>query len=510
MVGPFEGPWERVKYMGKMAWNGIKETAQKYKYAIIGGIAAAVALVIFSGGAIMGAVPPLLAILGFADMAYNIGKYLGTYLTAGFAGQIAQGAAALARVFVIIGIELLFALLGTVFGGKAALKGLKNSAKNAAKGGAKGLAKTLAGKAKGAIKGLKGQAQSLKESLGKSWKMIKSGDGVRLSMNSIKSATVKAAKTIRDLGRKIGDQFGFKKFRITIRNRKWRLEGKMNPWVLLANGQIIEVDEGTFKNPKAGKNVTLDGQRGVILGKSTPQVTEQVAQSLIQSGHRIDDIARFANTPGGLEFIQKINKIQGIDPKRQAELFEIASKHGIMGDITKLLENGSLQNPQKLGTFIREIKEGKAGNLFELEIANRSAKKGHQIELDTQGDVVDLTAKEVVQAKNLNDTDKMEAFFDRIKEADHQLGHRSTTGTPKQPGDEQPLEGFTRISEVKVGHPNHPLVNADRKAIKKAINDEGISWGRSEFGDNATQKIRITTNKGTFEFTLNPKTNLLE
>ncbi len=53
----------------------------------------------------------------------------------------------------------------------------------------------------------------------------------------------KQFKRLKDLGKGLLDRMRFKAFRIRVTNRRFRLEGLINPWVLLASGKIQYIDK---------------------------------------------------------------------------------------------------------------------------------------------------------------------------------------------------------------------------------------------------------------------------
>ena len=77
----------------------------------------------------------------------------------------------------------------------------------------------------------------------------------------------KISSRARELGEKLLERLRFRKFRITISGRRFRLEGYINPWVLLADGTVDwrEV-EGRYN---VGDVAKLAGskERAIVIGK---------------------------------------------------------------------------------------------------------------------------------------------------------------------------------------------------------------------------------------------------
>jgi hypothetical protein len=274
--------------------------------ALIGIIAGAILANILTGGAIMAALPlvmQLVAAYFAAEAIMNMTKHFGAYLGKAFPGDVGGGAKSLARALAIGSIELVFALL---FGGKAAFKAVKNVAKTAAKGGVKGLAKSGVAAAKASVKSTAKAAKDLakvaKNGLKTAGKNIVKGG--KFALQGLKNGFSRGAKSVRALAGKLRE-LRFRKFRITIQNRKWRLEGKVNPWVLLASGDIVE------GKGKVGDEVTVNGQKGIVVGShgTTPGVKP--------SGY-VDDLTNNMDQAGRAREFQQL---EGLTPTARTQKF---------------------------------------------------------------------------------------------------------------------------------------------------------------------------------------------
>jgi hypothetical protein len=175
----------------------IPNESLKLKLAIVTALIAIIAGVILAniltGGAVMAAVPIIMQIASVyfaAEAMYNVMGYLGSYLGDSWVGQIAKGAASLARAFAIGAIELVMALL---FGGKGFLKAAKGVAKTAQKGGVKGLTKMARNAAKKEAKQLMRNGKRL-AAVGRrgARNTVKNG---KLMYKGLKNGSVKGAKS---------------------------------------------------------------------------------------------------------------------------------------------------------------------------------------------------------------------------------------------------------------------------------------------------------------------------
>lgn len=278
MVGPFT-TGERAKFVTSQMLDGIKKWWSENKVtiiaALIGIIGGAILANILTGGAIMAALPLVMQLVGAYFAAEAIAKatgYFGSYLGKSFPGDIAGGAKALARALAIGAIELVFAL---VFGAKGALKAAKGAAKTVAKQGVKGAvktgAKTAANAAKASVKTTAKNAVQLAKvakngakTAGKN--IIKGG---KFAMNGLKKGALAGAKTLDDLGQRLGKFFKFKGFKLRVRNKRWNLFGIINPEVLVATGEVVQKPRGS-----GGMGKHVDDIDGFVISQADNATTQ--------------------------------------------------------------------------------------------------------------------------------------------------------------------------------------------------------------------------------------------
>jgi hypothetical protein len=277
LVGPFSSAAERGKYLVGQMMDGIKKWWNENQIKIILALGAVIVGVILAnivtGGALMAALPILMQVVSayfVADTIINLTKHFGSYLKEAWPGELAKGAASLARGLAIGAMELVMALL---FGGKAFLKGAKNMAKTAQKGGVKGLAKMGKTAAQKEAKALVRNARKVQV------KAIRQGRNVvrqgKIVYGGVRNGVTKGAKSLDDLGKRLGKQFRFRKFKIEVQKRRFRLLGEVNPWVLLASGEVKYVDQSDLTRRRAGKlgdsviykPIGEKGQRAIVIGE---------------------------------------------------------------------------------------------------------------------------------------------------------------------------------------------------------------------------------------------------
>jgi len=225
-------PQQRADIKWQTMWEGIKQWFSDNWPLLLAGLIAAtaviVAAIIASGGAVLAALPALLKVLAIvfaADAIAKITGHLRDYLTKAWDGDIQGGAKSLAKALALGAIEI--AMMLTFQAGKAAVKGAKAVGK-AGKKAAKGAGKVARKAGRGIAKGAK--------------YTINKGKVLFKGIGNSKIGT--QFKKLDDLGKGLLDRMRFKAFRIRVQNRRFRLEGLINPWVLIAQGEITTKKNG--------------------------------------------------------------------------------------------------------------------------------------------------------------------------------------------------------------------------------------------------------------------------
>jgi hypothetical protein len=149
-------------------------------------------------------------------------EYVKDYVQLSWNGDIRGGGKSLAKGLAAGAIELIswltFKAAGAAMkGAKALAKGVVRLAQKAASALAKGF-KFVIEKAKVLFSGL----------------LRTAGKGLG-----------KAAKKLADLGEKLLEKLRFRKFRIIVKGRWFAIEGWINPWIVILEGEIKQVTKGT-------------------------------------------------------------------------------------------------------------------------------------------------------------------------------------------------------------------------------------------------------------------------
>lgn len=246
-------PRQRAEVKWTLMKQGLAAWWEQNKVTIIAGAIAAIvgviALIIVTGGAILAAIPPIMSVLGPIFTGLTVAVLAGhvrDYVSKSWNKDTEGGAKSLAKGLAAGAIELLSWL--TFKAGEAAFKGVKVLAKGGmalAKGIGKQIGrgmKFIIEKGKVLFKGIAG-----------------SGIGKRL-------------KSLAELGKNLLERMRFKKFRIRFANGLFKLEGFINPWILLAEGKVKYVEQADIKRvsgegtAQVGDLVKYGRKEGIVIG----------------------------------------------------------------------------------------------------------------------------------------------------------------------------------------------------------------------------------------------------
>lgn len=149
----------------------------------------------------------------------------------------------------------------------------------------------------------------------------------------------------------------FKAFRIRVANRRFRLEGLVNPWVLLATGEIKHIDEADLHPPTTGTRTLGDavttqaGNAGTVVsnlndltladiktlvrqGNNTvaelsKDLNEKLLLNLLNKTKSADTLLHFLTYAGGPDQAQQLLKVLNVagngDPNRLRNLLRVAN-----------------------------------------------------------------------------------------------------------------------------------------------------------------------------------------
>ncbi|NTX06637.1 hypothetical protein [Myxococcus sp. CA040A] len=217
--------WEAMK-KGLAAW-----WSANWPYVLAGGVLALAGFIIaniLTGGALLAALMPIMSVMGslFTGlMVMQLAGHVRDFLQKGWNGDIAGGGKSLAKGMAAGAIEIISLL--TFKAGGLVVKGARATARGAVKG-----AQALAQGASGAARVLRGGASYVLE-------------GGKVLIRGVGKGIARGVENLRALGGRLLSRTRFKGFRILLQGRRFRLEGRINPWVLLVQGTITEADVHT-------------------------------------------------------------------------------------------------------------------------------------------------------------------------------------------------------------------------------------------------------------------------
>jgi HNH/ENDO VII superfamily nuclease len=255
---------QRARYLFSQMKKGVTNwfscNWQWLLLAVIGALLGLILANLLTGGAIMAALPIVMQLVSLVMAGMTLVKvasYVGGYLSQGWAGEIVAAAKSLARGLAIGAIELVFAVLfnlGAII--RAAKLALKSGIRVAAKA-AVTAAKTAVKATVASIKSLPGIARTGLRTAVKNSKLI---------LRGIRGNVAKGARSLEDLAKRLWSKVRFRKFKIRRAGKRIQLWGYINPWALLADGQIVEVKAADGGPLRVGDAITLGRKKGLIVG----------------------------------------------------------------------------------------------------------------------------------------------------------------------------------------------------------------------------------------------------
>jgi hypothetical protein len=197
---------------------------------------------------------------------------------------------------------------------------------------------------------------------------------------------------------------------------------------------------------------------------------------------------------GGPRAVQIIDGLLGgrgsarVDPRaanRVAELAvaldEVFPEQGLLDSVHRLSTSGRLRNPQSLRGLMEDINTGDANKIVELNLAAERAAAGAEVQLGTinrvGADVVDHSAQEAIQVKNITSPEQS-AAAENLTAATNQLAGRGARGrlNPGNPDTEVPPnrpngQPYTRTAELFIRNERNQLFNADRPTLEAFVRE---------------------------------------
>jgi len=255
------------------------------------------------------------------------------------------------------------------------------------------------------------------------------------------------------------------------------------------------------------------------------QVAPKTVRELAERGMSAEELAEFVQSfqreyphsgvADGGQLAEMLNDLgkYGQTAREAKELLQATAKRGQKGfkEVERMLEmmneletSGRLNNPQGLKNILEDATPGlrrnsRSGHIRELEIALERVRQGHDVQLgvvydyrlgrDVGGDVVDFTAREVIQSKDLT-TKSEETFFENINKAAAQSMGRY--------GEFPPLDSrgreFKKIIEIRLDVMESSELNKLNGRILLGKLSERIQLHGQLYGFSGLLRIRIGEN----------------
>lgn len=304
---------QRARYTLNQMYNGISHWWRCNRSwlipTIIGVIIVIILAEVLSGGAVTAALPAIMGALGpimIGVAVLRASYYLGEYVYKSISGDIPGASRSLARGFAVAAVEAIFALIGSsAFWGRV-------------RDGAAGVARTagrLAVRAGELISStgrvgarvVRGITEAGHYVLQTTRAVINRG---RLVMQGVRGRIGQGVHTLEELAERLFSRVRFRRFRIRF-NRGWfRLEGYINPWVLLATGNVEWVEGEARVGSRLGE--------GIVIGANP--AASRLVSTLTRDpalGRRLFELASHPNLLNQSErLIRGLRAFEGMNPGR--------------------------------------------------------------------------------------------------------------------------------------------------------------------------------------------------
>jgi len=266
-------PRERAQVKWQLMKKGLADWwAQKWPYVLAGGVLAVAGFIvanILTGGAILAALPAIMTVVGYVMAGLAIMKiveHVRDFLQKAWNGDIRGGGKSLAKGLAAGAIELIMMLTFKV--GAAAVRGARAAARGAVRGAqtlARGAVRTGRAAARATARGAQALTRSSVRVVSAAARGIARGvqyviRAGKVLLRGVGRAISRGVKRLRELGARLLSRSRFKGFRIRIEGRTFILEGRINPWVVIARGEL-KVSETRTKGSTFLEDHELDELR---------------------------------------------------------------------------------------------------------------------------------------------------------------------------------------------------------------------------------------------------------
>lgn len=291
-IGPLTRS-QRARYLLNQMKKGVARWFDCNKHwlvpTLIGVAIALIAVIILTEGAAIPVLAQVMEIIGavlIGVAVVRIAYYVGRYLALAMVGEITDAAKSLARGLAAGAVELVFALLFSVAAIIKSIKASVQAGMRAARGSAtRALRLTAASlarktgraavrpfaRARGAVGRLRGAAREALEIGAGNVRRIAGATlrNGRIVLEGVGDGIGRGVRSLRDLASRLRSRLRFRRFRIRRLMGRIRLEGYINPWILLAEEEdpvwMSFAGKGRAR-PQLGQRVRVGGRHGFVVG----------------------------------------------------------------------------------------------------------------------------------------------------------------------------------------------------------------------------------------------------
>lgn len=272
--GPFTAE-QRGRYLWHQMKRGISSWYECHKVAVWAGITTAVVLLIvdlfLTGGATFSTLMQVLGYIMIGVAVVRIAGFVAEYIGKAILGDIPGAAKALAHGLAAFAVEAVFALmfnLGALLkrikgGVQSSMRALERVAPRAAAGirrVAAPVAKAsaaIANRARAARQAVASQARRLGRAIIRRGKIILEG---------LPPGVGRGVQSLQELAERLWARLRFRRFKIQMAMRRIQLFGYINPWILLANGDLEWVENSqVIRSTVSGKIATARRTTGEVI-----------------------------------------------------------------------------------------------------------------------------------------------------------------------------------------------------------------------------------------------------
>jgi hypothetical protein len=284
-LGPFT-PDQRANYLFHQMKRGIRSWYECHKTAIWTGIITAVVLIVidlfFTGGTVSTTIMEVVGAIMIGVAIIRIAGLMAEFLAKAILGDVDGAGKALARALAAGAIEIVFALM---FSAGALLKQVKNALQASVR-----VLGRVAPRTAAALTTVSKTAARVTSAAGRRARSV--GKAAAAEAQRVGGAMVRRGRIILDglppgIARRIRSvgefaerlwaygrrsRLRFRRFKLQRAGHRLQLWGYINPWVLLADGTLLEVEDDAIRRTFGRSNVMGEpidlgaGRRGIVIG----------------------------------------------------------------------------------------------------------------------------------------------------------------------------------------------------------------------------------------------------